>query len=78
MLEIDGKWCDSIVDTVSSVSIIQPGVSRRDMSDTSIRPFGVTDETLHVKGQKLFSLRWEYRNLIIGFWYVPSPPKQQV
>ena len=44
MLEIEGKWCHLILETGSSVSIFQPGVSWRDLRDTSLRPFGVTGE----------------------------------
>jgi hypothetical protein len=37
------------------VSILQPGVSRRDLRDTSLRLLGVTGETLDVNGRQLFS-----------------------
>jgi hypothetical protein len=65
VLEIEGKWRRLIVDTGSSVSIFQPGVSRRDLRDTSLRPFVVTGETLDVKGRQLAFLRWEERNSTI-------------
>jgi len=54
-LEIEGKLQRLIVDTGSNVSIHQPGVSRRDLTDTSLRPFGVTGKTLDVKGRQLVS-----------------------
>ena len=54
-LEIEGKWRRLIADTGSSVSILRPVVSRRDMRDTSLRLLGVTGETLEVKGRQLVS-----------------------
>jgi len=54
-LEIEGKWQRLIVDRDSDVSILQPGVSRRDLRDNSLRPFGVTGEYLDFKDQELVS-----------------------
>ena len=39
-----------IIITVSNVSILQPGMSRRDISVTTTRPYGVTEEVLDIKG----------------------------
>ena len=41
-----------IIDTGSNVSILQPGISQSDMKHSPLRPFGVTGETLQVKGQQ--------------------------
>jgi len=70
-LQIEGKWQRLIVDTGSNVSILQPVVSRRDLRDYSLRPVGVTGDSLDVKGRS-FPLRWEDGNLTISFWYGPS------
>ena len=54
-LEIEGVSQDLIVDTDSNISILLPGVSRSDISVTSVKPFGVTDEVLELKGQQTVS-----------------------
>ena len=41
-MEIEGKLKCLITDTGSNVSILQPGVSRRDVRVTAMRPYGVT------------------------------------
>ena len=46
-----------IVDSGSKVSILQPAVSRRDLRDSSLNPFGVTGKTLDVKGRQLVSFK---------------------
>ena len=43
-----------ILDTGSSVSILQPGVSRRD-EVTNLKPYGVTGEVLDIKGRQSVS-----------------------
>jgi hypothetical protein len=44
-----------IIDTGSNISILQPGVSRRDVRSTAVRPNGVTGEALDIKRQQLVS-----------------------
>jgi len=44
-----------IIDTGSNVSILQPGVSRRDVRVTAMKPYGVSGEALDIKGQQLVS-----------------------
>jgi len=39
-----------IIDTGSNISILQPGMSRRDVSVTTTKPYGVTGEVLDIKG----------------------------
>jgi hypothetical protein len=53
---VDGEVRNLIIDTVSSVSIPQPGVSRSDVSVSVLKPFGVTGEFLDVKGRQDVSL----------------------
>jgi hypothetical protein len=44
-----------IIDTVSNVSILQPGVSRRDVGVTAVKPNGVTGEAFDIRRQQLVS-----------------------
>ena len=48
--KIEGMPRSLIIDTGSKVSILQPGMSRRDVSVTTTRPYGVTGEVLDIKG----------------------------
>ena len=73
-LEIEGKWRRLFVDAGSSVSILQPGVSRRDLRDTSLRPFGVTGKTLDVKGRELVSFTLGGQKFDHMFLVCPLPP----
>jgi len=50
-VEIEGMPRSLIIDTGSNVSILQPGMSRRDVSVTTTRPYGVTGEVLDIKGR---------------------------
>jgi hypothetical protein len=43
------------VDIGSSVSIIQPAISRKDVRDSPLKPFGITGEVLEIKGQQQVS-----------------------
>ena len=72
-LEIEGKWQRLIVDTGSNVSILQPGVSRRDLRENPLRPFGVTGESLDVKGQQLVSFTLGGRKFDHMFLVCPLP-----
>jgi len=49
-VEIEGMPISLNIDTGSNVSILQPGMSKRDVSVTTTRPFGVTGEVLDIKG----------------------------
>ena len=49
-VETEGMPRSLIIDTSSNVSILQPGMSRRDVSVTTTRPYGVTGEVLDIKG----------------------------
>ena len=55
-VRIDGELRNLIVDTGSTVSILQPSISRSDVSVTALKPFGVTGEVLDVKGRQYVSL----------------------
>jgi hypothetical protein len=44
-----------IIDTGSNISILQPGISTSVIRHTDMRPYGVTGETLDVKGRQAVS-----------------------
>jgi len=51
-VEVEGMSRSLIVGTGSNVSILQPGMSRRDVSVTTTKPYGVAVEVLDIKGLK--------------------------
>jgi hypothetical protein len=55
LVEIEGGTKRLIIDTGSSVSILQPAVSRRGIWVTAIKPYGVTGENLNIQGQQCVS-----------------------
>jgi len=62
-----------IIDTGSKVSILQPGVSRRDVRVTVMKPYGVTGEALDIKGQQLVSFVLGGRKFTHTFLACPLP-----
>jgi hypothetical protein len=46
---------DLIVDTGSNISILQPGISKSELNFSDSRPYGVTGETLDIKGRHTVS-----------------------
>ena len=42
-----------IVDTGSDESILQPGISKASIRDTTLKPTGVTGENVDVRGRKM-------------------------
>jgi len=72
-LEIEEKLKRLIIDTGSSVSILQPGVSRRDVRVTVMKPYGVTGEALDIKGQQLVSFVLGGRKFTHIFLVCPLP-----
>jgi hypothetical protein len=51
-IEIEIEMKNVIIDTGSSVSILQPGVSSSDIRVTAVKPYGVTGEKFDVKGRQ--------------------------
>lgn len=49
-IEIEDELKSVIIDTGSSVSILQPGVSSSDIRVTAVKPYGLTGENLDIKG----------------------------
>jgi hypothetical protein len=56
-VEIEGSIRRFIVDTGSIVSIIQPGISRVEVSTTNQAPFGVTGKEFEIQGQQEVNFR---------------------
>jgi hypothetical protein len=50
--QIEGENRVLIIDTGSNISILQPRISKSVMRHTDMRPYGVTRETLDVKGRQ--------------------------
>jgi hypothetical protein len=70
---IEGAQRDLILDTGSNISILQPEVSRSDVRCTSIKPYGVTGETLEIRGQQAVSFKLDRHEFKHQF-YVCSLP----
>ena len=54
-IRMEGKLRVLIIDTGSNISILQPGLSKSEVRHTDMRPYGVTGETLDVKGRQAVS-----------------------
>jgi len=52
---MEGKLRVLIIDTGSNISILQTGVSKSEVRHTDMRPYGVTGESLDVKGRQAVS-----------------------
>ena len=55
LVNIEGVTRSLIVDTGSSVSILQPRVSSSEVKVTSLKPYGVTGKALDIKGRQSVS-----------------------
>jgi hypothetical protein len=51
-VDIEGVRRRLIIDTGSNVSIMKPGAASSDIRATPLKPFGVTGETLDVRGRQ--------------------------
>ena len=71
--EIEGVERSLIVDTGSDVSILQPGISKASMRNTTLRPYGVSGETLDVKSRQTVSLSLGGRKFDHTFLVCPLP-----
>jgi hypothetical protein len=52
-VEIEGMSRSLILDTGSTASILQPGVSRGNLSVTLVEPYGVTGDVLDKRARQL-------------------------
>jgi len=75
MCKIEGRAKRLILDTGSNVSILQPGVSDREIQESPLKPFGVTGEALEVVGQQLVSFTLGEKGLSHTFLVCPLPTK---
>jgi len=57
-----------IIDTGSSISILQPGVSRSEVTTTGIKPYDVTEEVLDMTGRQSLSFMLGGKSFTIRFW----------
>jgi len=73
--EIEGVQRDLILDTGSNISILQPGVSLTDMRCTSVKPYGVTGETLEIGGQQTVSFVFNEHEFKHTFYVCSLPTK---
>jgi hypothetical protein len=48
-VEIEGMSRSLIIDTGSNISILQPGISKGNVSVTPLEPYGVTGNALHIR-----------------------------
>jgi hypothetical protein len=56
-VDIEGMSRGLIQDSGSNISIIQPGISKSNVQVTTVEPYGVTDDTLDIKGQQTVAFR---------------------
>ena len=62
-----------IIDTGSDVSILKPEISNANIRGATLRPYGVTGETLEVKGRQTLSLGLSERKFDHTFLVCPLP-----
>jgi hypothetical protein len=72
-VNIEGARRSLILDTGSNVSILKPGVSGSDVGATPLKPYGVTGETLDIKGQQIVTLELGGRQFRHAFLVSPLP-----
>jgi hypothetical protein len=72
-IEIDNETRSVIIDTGSSVSILQPGASSSDIQVTAIRPYRVTGENLDVRGRQCVTFLLAGRTFKHTFLVCPLP-----
>jgi hypothetical protein len=77
-VEIEGRTKRLIIDTGSSVSILQPGVSRSDIGVTAIKPYGVTGENLDIQRRQCVSFVLGEKMFRHTFLVGPLPTKADV
>jgi hypothetical protein len=64
-----------VTDTASSVSMLQPSISSRDMRETLLKPFGVTGEVLKITGLQQVSFTLEGKAFEHTFLVFPLPTR---
>jgi hypothetical protein len=64
-VRMSGHERNLIVDTGSSISLVQPGICSSKLHPANITPFGVTGDGLNILGEQLLTLEvgeWRYRH----------------
>jgi hypothetical protein len=56
-VDIEGLSRTLKLDTGSNISIVQPGISRSNIQVTTMEPYGVTGDTLDIRGQQTVTFR---------------------
>jgi hypothetical protein len=72
-IEIDNEPKSVIIDTGSSVSILQPGASGSDLQVTAVDPYGVTGEDLDVRGKQFVTFLLVGKTFKHTFLVCPLP-----
>ena len=72
-VEIEGTPQSLIVDTGSSISILQPCVSRCDIRVTTMKQYGVTGEVLDIKGLQSMTFTLNGREFTHAFLVCALP-----
>ena len=74
-VDIEGMSRRLILDTGSTISILQPGVSRSDVHVTAVEPYGVTGDVLDIRAQQSVTFRLNGREFTHSFLICPLPTK---
>jgi len=72
-VDIEGTSLRLILDTGFSDSILRPGMSRRDVKVTGIKPYGVTGKVLDIKGRQSASFEINGRRFKHAFLVCSLP-----
>jgi len=71
--DIEGMSRGLILDTGSNISIMQPGISKSNVQVTTMEPYGVTGDTLDIKGQQTVTFRMNGRRFTHPFLVCSLP-----
>jgi hypothetical protein len=74
-VEIEGGTKHLIIDTGSSMSILQPGVLKHGIGVTAIKPYEITKKNLDIQGQQCVSFVLGKKNVQTHIPSVPLPTK---
>jgi len=74
-VEIEGMSRGLILVTGSTISILQPGVSRSEVHVTALEPYGVTGDFLDLRGQQSVTFRLNGREFTHSFLVCLFPTK---
>ena len=72
-VEIEGMSMSLILDTGSDISILQPGISKSNVSFISLEPYGVTGDALDIRGQQTVNVVLNGREFTHSFLVCSLP-----